>query len=121
MKRRDTGLLGEKLARDFLEKKEYHVWQTNYRCPEGEIDIVAEHKGSLVFIEVRTKRGLEFGTPEESITPAKMEKLRAVSAHYIQTHENLPFSWRIDVVAVELDSRDRISRIELIENAVGEA
>ena len=121
MKRRDTGLLGEKLARDFLEKKGYHVWQTNYRCPEGEIDIVAEHKGSLVFIEVRAKRGLEFGSPEESITPAKMEKLRAVSAHYIQTHENLPSSWRIDVVAIELDSRDRISRIELIENAVGEA
>ena len=121
MKRRDTGVLGEKLARDFLEKQGYLIWQTNYRCPKGEIDIVAEHKGSLVFIELRTKRGLEFGSPEESITPAKMEKLRAVSAHYIQTHENLPSSWRIDVVAIELDSRDRISRIELIENAVGEA
>ena len=55
------------------------------------------------------------------VTITKMEKLRAVAAHYIQTHDNLPSSWRIDVVAVELDSRDRISRIELIENAVGEA
>ena len=120
MKRRDVGILGEKLARDFLEKRGYQILQTNYRCPEGEIDIVARHKDSLVFIEVRTKKSLEFGTPEESITPAKMEKLRVVAAHYQQTHDNLPDSWRIDVVAIELDHRDKISRIELIENAVAD-
>ena len=120
MKRRDVGILGEKLARDFLEKRGYQILQTNYRCPEGEIDIVASHKDSLVFVEVRTKKSLEFGTPEESITPAKMEKLRAVAARYQQTHDNLPDSWRIDVVAIELDHRDRISRIEIIENAIAE-
>ena len=121
MKRRDTGILGEQLARDFLEKRGYRIWQINYRCPEGEIDIIARHGDSLVFIEVRAKRSLEFGTPEESITPAKMERLRAVAAHYRQTHDNLPSSWRIDVVAVELDRKHQVSRIELIENAVGEA
>ena len=121
MKRRDTGILGEQLARGFLEKRGYHIRETNYRCPEGEIDIVAEHGDSLVFIEVRAKGSLEFGTPEESITPAKMERLRAVAAHYRQTHDNLPSSWRIDVVAVELDRKHKVSRIELIENAVGEA
>jgi putative endonuclease len=121
MKRRDTGILGEKLARGFLEEQGYRIRQTNYRCPEGEIDLVAEHRDFLVFVEVRTKRGLEFGSPEESITPAKMAKLRTVAAHYLQTHDNLPSSWRIDVVAVELDNKDKISRIELIENAVGES
>ena len=121
MKRRDTGILGEKLARDFLEKLGYLIWQTNYRCSEGEIDIVAKHKDFLVFIEVRTKKSLEFGSPEESITPTKMERLRTVAAHYQQTHTDLPLSWRIDVVAVELDQTGKISRIELIENAVGGA
>ena len=121
MKRRDVGILGEKLARDFLEKRGYHIWQTNYRCPEGEIDIVAKHKDFLVFIEVRTKKSLAFGSPEESITPTKMERLRTVAAHYQQTHTDLPLSWRIDVVAVELDQTGKISRIELIENAVGGA
>ena len=120
MKRRDTGILGEKLARDFLQKRGYRIWQTNYRCPEGEIDIVARHGDSLVFVEVRTKKSLGFGSPEESITPAKMNKLRSVAAHYQQTHDNLPSSWRIDVVAVELNQQDKISRIELIENAVGD-
>ncbi len=121
MKRRETGILGEKLARDFLKKRGYRIWETNYRCPEGEIDIIAKHKDYLVFVEVRTKRSREFGSPEESITPAKRERLRAVAFHYQQTHDNLPPLWRIDVVAVELNQKGKPSRIELIENAVGEA
>jgi len=120
MKRRDVGILGEKLAKDFLKKRGYHIRETNYRCPEGEIDIVARHKDSLVFIEVRAKKSLQFGSPEESITPTKMGRLRTVAAHYQQTHNNLPSSWRIDVVAVEIDQKGKPLRIELIENAVGE-
>jgi putative endonuclease len=121
VKRRDTGILGEKLAKDFLKKRGYRIWEANYRCPEGEVDLIAKHKDYLVFIEVRTKKSTDFGTPEESITSAKQERLRAVASHYRQTHNNLPQLWRIDVVAVELDRRGKPSRIELIENAVGEA
>ena len=121
MKRRDTGILGEKLARGFLKKRGYRIKETNYRCPHGEIDIIAKHKDYLVFIEVRTKRSLEFGSPEQSITAVKMERLRATAAHYQQTHDNLPPLWRIDVVAVELNQQGKPSRIELIENAIGEA
>ena len=120
MKRRDTGNLGEKLAAEFIRKQGYVILQTNYRCPEGEMDIVARQKDCLVFVEVRAKRGREFGSPEESITPAKMEKLRRVAAHYCQTHDDIPDSWRIDVVAVEIDRQNRPLRIEIIENAVGE-
>lgn len=120
MKRRNTGILGEKLAGNFLKDKGYRIIETNFRCPEGEIDIVAEHKDYLVFVEVRTKKSLSFGTPEESITPAKRERLRATAAYYRQTHDDLPPLWRIDVVAIELDGRDKPLRIELIENAVGE-
>ena len=119
MKRRDTGILGEKLAKDFLEKKGYRIIETNYRCPEGEIDIVARHNDSLVFVEVRTKTSLEFGSPEESITLTKQERLKTIASRYQQTHNNLPPLWRIDVVAIEL-KRGKLSRIELIENAVGE-
>jgi putative endonuclease len=74
----------------------------------------------LVFVEVRTRRSSEFGSPEESITPAKMDKLRRVAAHYRQTHNDMPESWRIDFVAVELDRQNRPRRMEHIENAVGE-
>jgi len=75
----------------------------------------------MVFIEVRTKTGTEFGTPEESITVAKMEKLRSSASHYLQNHEDIPESWRIDMIAVELDRRRMPTRIEHIEHAVGEA
>jgi len=119
MKRRDTGILGEKLAQDFLKKRGYRILETNYRCPQGEIDIVARQRDTLAFIEVRTKTSLEFGSPEESITTAKKERMRATAAYYEQTHSNLPQSWRIDFVAVELDQKGGLSRIELIENAVG--
>jgi len=121
MKRRDTGILGERLAKDFVKKRGYRILETNYRCPEGEIDIVAKHRDYLVFIEVRTKKSLEFGSPEESITSTKMERLRVTASHYQQNHNDLPPLWRIDVVAVELDQKGKISRIELIENAVTEA
>jgi len=120
MKRRKTGVLGEKLARAYLEERGYQIQETNYRCAEGEIDIVAQHGDYLVFIEVRTRTNLQFGSPEESITPAKMRRLRNVSARYLQTHRNLPPQWRIDVVALELDKNKEISRVALIENAVGD-
>lgn len=119
MKRRDTGIQGEKIARDFLKKRGYHILDTNYRCPQGEIDIIARHKDYLAFIEVRTKRSLNFGSPEESITRTKKERLKTTALQYRQSHRNLPPLWRIDVVAIELDEKGKPSRIELIDNAVG--
>lgn len=118
MKRKELGAVGEKLARDFLKKKGYRIRETNFRCREGEIDIVAERKGYLVFAEVRTKTSSSFGSPEESVTFAKKEKLIATALSYLNSHQNLPDNWRIDFVGVELDENGKASRIELIENAV---
>jgi putative endonuclease len=118
MKRRETGLLGEKIACEFLGNNGYDILETNYRCPEGEIDIVAKQKDTLVFVEVRTKKDHHFGTPEESVTPTKQERLKKLAEQYGQTHENLPEAWRIDVVAIQMKSNGKITRIEIIENAV---
>jgi putative endonuclease len=120
MKRGDTGRWGEKLAKGFLKKRGYRILETNYHYPEGEIDIVAKHKDYLVFVEVRTKTSLEFGSPEESVTEAKKKKLITTAYYYRQTHNNLPPLWRIDFVAVRLDQKGKLSHIELIENAVNE-
>jgi putative endonuclease len=116
--RKRTGALGEKLARQYLLKNGYVILQQNYRCPIGEIDIVARDGESLAFVEVRTKRSRQFGTPEESITPAKQAKLIELAESYMQEHGNSEQPWRIDVVAVELEKGDKVSRIELIKNAV---
>lgn len=118
MKRKELGATGEKLARDFLKKKGYKIREANYRCREGEIDIVARKKDYLVFVEVRTKTSAGFGSPEESVTFAKKEKLIASALTYMSQHQDLPESWRIDFVAVELDRNGKATRIELIENAI---
>jgi putative endonuclease len=117
--RKALGELGERWARQYLEQNGYCIRETNFRCREGEIDIVGEHEGYLVFVEVRTKTGSEFGTPEESVTVAKQEKLVSVAMSYIQTHDDLPSEWRIDVVAIEVGRNGRVARTELIQNAVG--
>jgi len=118
MNRQEVGKLGEKLAQKFLKKRGYRIRETNFHCRAGEIDIIARQKDYLVFVEVRTKSNLDFGTPEESITPAKKEKLIASAFTYINTHQKPPSSWRIDVVAVEVDQSGKTKRIELIENAI---
>ena len=118
MKRKTTGIIGEKLAADFLTKQGYEIIEKNYRCKEGEVDIIAKDGDYLVFVEVRTKTSLTFGSPEESVTARKKEHLRNVAARYQQTHDCPLPQWRIDFVAVELDRAGNPRRIEVIKNAV---
>ena len=117
-KRQDVGARGEKLAADLLKKRGYKIVQKNFRCREGEIDIIAQKGECLVFVEVRTKKNTAFGTPEESVTLSKREKLISLANAYIQAYDKPPQSRRIDVVAVELTRDNRVSRLEHIENAV---
>ena len=112
------GELGERAARGYLERAGFTVLDINYRCPHGEIDIVARDGDAVVFVEVRSRRGGSFGTPEESITAGKARRLIAAAETYLQSRDGLPPNWRIDLVAVDVDSRGRIARIERTENAV---
>ena len=110
-------MIGEKIAADFLTKQGYEIIETDYRCKEGEVDIIAKDGDSLVFVEVRTKSSRAFGSPEESVT-ARKEPLKNVAERYREIHEHLPTQWRIDFVAVELDRSGKTQRIEIIKNAV---
>ena len=116
--RQRLGGLGELAARGYVERLGFTVLDTNYRCPYGEVDIVALDGDAVVFVEVRTRRGRSFGAPEESITTAKARRLIATAQTYLQCREGLPPQWRIDLVAVDVDPRGRIARIERTENAV---
>ena len=116
--RREVGVRGEELAADFLKGRGYRILQRNYRCRQGELDIIARHGECLVFVEVRTKTSSDFGTPEESVTCSKKEKLISLANVYLQNLDAQPRSWRIDVVAVELTPDGRTARLEHIENAI---
>ena len=121
MNRRETGVLGEKLAADFLVRRGYTIIEKNFRCREGEVDIICRKAEYVVFVEVRTKHGRGFGPPEESVTETKKQHLRSIAARYLESHAGLPADLRIDFVAVELDRDNRLRRIEIIENAVEDA
>ena len=117
-RRHQTGKLGELAACHHLETAGYTILGTNVRCGRNEIDIVAEHEGTLVFAEVRTRRSHYLGTPEESITAQKQQRMLTAAHSYLKETDGWHRSWRIDLVAVELDHLDRISRLSVIRDAV---
>jgi putative endonuclease len=115
--RRRLGDQGEQLAKQFLLDRGYAIEQQNYRCPEGEIDLVCRDGDSLAFVEVKTRRGTAFGDPEEAVTAAKLRHIAAAAEHYLSEQPLGDVPWRIDVVAVALDATGRMEEIRLLRNA----
>jgi putative endonuclease len=116
--RRRLGAFGERLAAAHLEAKGYRIRTRNFRCREGEIDIVAQDGETLVFVEVRTRRGDALGGPAESVTAIKEARLVAAATAYVQTLAEPPADQRIDVIAVQLSPGGRLLAIDHIQGAV---
>ena len=100
---RTVGKDGEALARTFLKSKGFRITEENYRCPFGEIDIIALDGGEVVFIEVKSRRTTAFGNPEESVNQKKMRKLSQVALHYLSDRGLQDREARFDVVAVLIE------------------
>ncbi|MBN1887091.1 MAG: YraN family protein [Thermoflexales bacterium] len=112
------GAAGEEAAARELVRRGYAVLDRNWRCKLGELDIVAERGGEVVFVEVRARRGDRFGTPEESITPSKRAHLIAAAQTYLKAHRLEERQWRIDVAALEFSPAGELLRLDVIENAI---
>ena len=110
------GKRGEVAAMRFLEKRGYRILDKNYRCKSGEIDIVAREKDSIVFVEVKTRTSIEFGLPEESLTPRKRAHLTKVALSYLSHRSIKEVNCRFDVVSVLMTGED-IQSIHLIKDA----
>jgi putative endonuclease len=116
--RRRLGRWGERLAATHLETLGHVIVERNWRCRAGEIDLVTRDDDTLVFVEVKTRRSRDFGTPEESLTPRKAEKLLRLGEQYVYEHALDDVNWRIDLVAVELDATGKLLRCDHVPNAV---
>src|SRR5205814_595385 len=116
--RRGLGDAGEELAARALRARGLLVVERKFRCRSGEIDLIARDGQCLVFVEVKTRRGNRFGTPEEAVHPRKQRKLIQVAETYLQQQLLEDVDWRIDVVAIEMDARGRVVRVDVIEHAV---
>jgi putative endonuclease len=99
-----VGQYGEDLAARYLISNGFSVLERNWRCELGEIDIVAREGDTLVICEVKTRRGLNYGTPLEAITYKKLTTLRRLAGRWLQTHQVRAAAIRIDVVAIVFDN-----------------
>lgn len=108
MSNQSVGQLGEDLAAQKLADEGYEIVDMNWRCRFGEIDIIAlSEQGELAFVEVRTRRTLRFGTPEESITPKKMSRMRRLAGLWLKEHEFRYSKIRLDLMAVRLKQNEK--------------
>lgn len=98
--RQALGAYGERLAARHLRAQGLVVLDRNWRCDQGEIDLVLRDGDVLVACEVKTRSSLEFGTPHEAVDATKLERLRRLVVLWAQAHDVAPPDVRVDVVAV---------------------
>lgn len=94
------GRRGEEIAARYLASRGLAIVERNWRCPQGEIDLIARDGGELVFVEVKTRSSVAFGHPLESITPVKLARLRRLAAAWCDAHPGGHDTIRIDAIAV---------------------
>lgn len=109
------GQRGEDLAVRHLKKKGYKIIERNYRTRNGEVDIIARHKGRLVFIEVKTRQSRRYGHPKFAVTADKQRKISMVALEYLKKNHSLQTSARFDVVTVQSSENGPV--IEIVANA----
>lgn len=97
------GKIGEDIAADYLSNKGYAILTHNYHSRYGEIDLVALDNGIVVFVEVKTRTKTTVGSPEDSVTPEKIERIHDTALLWFQEHPDVPDVWRLDVIAVLID------------------
>jgi putative endonuclease len=102
--RRALGQAGEQQAARWYRAHGYTIVERNWRCREGELDLVVARGRTLVFVEVKARRTDRFGTPAEAITWRKQQRLRTLARRYLEATGARPRAVRFDVVAI-LDGR----------------
>ena len=107
MNKKEIGHKYEDKAADYLEEKGFIVLERNFRCRQGEIDLIGLHENCLVFVEVKYRKNVSAGAPEEAVGQAKQSKICMVSDYYRMTHpQNGGRQIRYDVIAI---CEDRIT------------
>ena len=115
--RLDIAKMGEALAVAHLKARGYEILAQNYRAVRGEIDLVVKDGNFIVFVEVKTRRSLKFGTPQAAVNIQKQRQISKVALTYLQTYNLFDTPCRFDVIAVHLSPQLELLKLEQIENA----
>lgn len=112
--KRQLGLRGESIAARFLQGKGYNILERNYYTRYGELDIICEKDRKLVFVEVKTRKSIKFGFPEEAVTRQKINHLRKAALMYLNSRERPYREIQFDVITILIDANDKeiINHIE---------
>jgi putative endonuclease len=110
----DFGNMGEQLAQEYLEQKDYKILETNWRSGHNEVDIIAIKSDILVFVEVKTRRTVIWGEPQLFVTKEKQRSYIALANKYVRMN-NRNEEVRFDIIAILLNNNQR--KIEHIEGA----
>lgn len=113
--RHEIGVRGEVVAEQHLRRRGYVIVERNFRCPLGEVDLIALDRGTVVFVEVKTRRDASFGAPIEAIDGRKRRRLQRAAQVYLNRKRLNERLARFDVVAVDWSGTD--PSCELIVNA----
>ena len=113
--RQKFGEKGESIAARYLKKNGYQILEQNYRNQLGEIDIIALEKKTLVFVEVKSRKSIHYGSPKWAVTPRKQRQISMVALAYLKSTGQAQASARFDVVTV-IANRNGL-QIEIIKNA----
>jgi putative endonuclease len=108
------GREGEDRAAQFLKKQGYKILERNYSTPQGEIDLIALHRGEVVFVEVKTRTNDAYGAPELAVNPRKQQRMVKAALGYIKYKKLHQVPCRFDVVAISAATEQSI---DLIKNA----
>ncbi|MGA9531865.1 MAG: YraN family protein [Anaerolineales bacterium] len=114
-----VGDWGENEAVKHLESIGYRIVDRNWHRVGGELDIIAESNGQLVFVEVKARSSSDYGTPEEAVTARKQAYLRRAAWSYLEQTQQLDAMWRINVIAIERTPTGKVGRLDHYSNAVG--
>jgi putative endonuclease len=114
--RRALGAAGEALAASWYEAAGYEVLDRNWRCREGELDLVVRGPDVVAFCEVKTRRGDAFGPPAEAVTVAKRRRIRVLAVRWLEEHRIGVARIRFDVASVRLGRGVR-PEVEVISDA----
>ena len=114
---RAIGDYGEQIAVDFLVENDVEIVDRNIRTDYGEIDILGRKDGILIFFEVKTRRSVRYGNPEESVNKKKQEHMKNSAIAYIQAKMDINLDWRIDLLAINI-YKDKKKSIRWFKNVV---
>ena len=120
-RRVQLGQAGERIIDAVLQKQHYTIVTRNWRCPVGEVDLIAKRDGEWYFVEVRTRRGSHPVSPEQGLTYSKRERMEKVARIYIGQHVNeADIGWHLSFAAVIIDQNGHIDRITFYPDLDGE-